>query len=83
MATYQNGSWKGFGLATDQRRTGNNPYNKSEFVNRIFLIEVQTIGCNIGQHQTVDLILLLMQMAINHGQKIAYSQMEETGHNGL
>ena len=32
MATYQNGSWKGFGLATDQRRTGNNPYNKGDFV---------------------------------------------------
>ena len=33
MATYQNGSWQGFGLATDQRRTDNNPYNKSEYVN--------------------------------------------------
>ena len=32
MATYQNGSWKGFGLATDQRRTGNNPYGKNDFV---------------------------------------------------
>ena len=32
MATYQNGSWKGFGLATDQRRTGYNPHTKNDFV---------------------------------------------------
>ena len=32
MATYKNGSWKGFGLATDQRRTDSNPYGRGDFV---------------------------------------------------
>ena len=32
MATYQNGSWQGFSLDTNQRRTDNNAWNKSEFV---------------------------------------------------
>ena len=35
MATYANGKWSNLNLATNQRRTGNNPYTKAEYVNRV------------------------------------------------
>ena len=34
MATYANGKWSNLNLATNQRRTGNNPYTKAEYVNQ-------------------------------------------------
>ena len=34
MAKYANGSWTKFNLNTNQRRTGNNPWLKSEFVSQ-------------------------------------------------
>ena len=32
MATYADGKWTNYNLATDQRRTGNNPYTTQDFV---------------------------------------------------
>ena len=33
MATYVNGEWSNLNLATNQRRTGNNPYTKADYLN--------------------------------------------------